>query len=153
MKKEKFTDAADAIVYCGVECSGEWLREMDSDSSSLRIKRNEVKSVNWRYGLLAPSPILQIVFGVTLAAIGWFPVGMFVKWIRGGGAFPVALVYLIPIPAIGLWMALSAFRRGYFLEVDLDSGRKRLVFKGRTEVKEVQGFVEAIRERWELGCS
>jgi len=143
-------DSADGIVCCGIQCTDDLLCEMDRDPSAIRLRRGDIKNIGWRYGLLAPSPILQALFGAGLAAIGWYPLSFFIKWVRGGGTFPLELAFLIPIPAIGLWMVISVLRRGYFLDVELEGERKRVVFKGRPEAREVEAFVGAIVDRWGL---
>ncbi len=88
------------------------------------ITRSDISKMDFRWGILSQRPVLQIIFGVILSLFGLSVVRFIYMWLTHGGIafdYQIMLVLLLPI---GAWVIADALKVGYFLSIELRSGRK-----------------------------
>ena len=139
-----------AIECCGIRCSEQNLSEIDTGKIMVTVPRQEVRRITLRHGTQAPHPVLQFVMGLALIGPGYFPARHLVHWLRHGGTFLSDELWIIPFVVAGVWMAFSAFSRGYFLEVELQQGSKRLAFDHEPAFTELEKFLGNVEKCYGL---
>jgi hypothetical protein len=137
-----------AIECCGIVCDDARLEEIEDGSVAVSIPWQNVKRITLRDGILAPHPILQIVFGLAFASLAYFPVRHLIDWLQHGGTLFTLELWVIAFASIGVWFTLTAFRRGLFFEVETVQGTKRLVFQKHPEPALLDNFVKSIEKRF-----
>ena len=114
--------------YCGIRCTERSLCEIDSGKVMVTVPRQDITRITLRYGTQAPHPVIQVVMGLLLTGLGYFPIAHLIDWLRHGGAFLTLEAWIVPFPVVGILTVIGAFKRGYFLLVDERQGSKRLSF-------------------------
>lgn len=128
----------------GVICEERRLIELDAKRVLVSVDRTDIKSIRSRFGVLSMHPVLQVMVGSGLALLGYFPLLHLIHWVRFGGAMLEVEVFAIPFALLGLWLALTAFRQGTFLDIETPAGVKRLSFNRSTDRSQIELFVNAI---------
>jgi hypothetical protein len=135
-------NAAVSTECCGVRCTPQGLAEVDSGSVVVQVQKDDVQALTLRHGLQAPHPVLQVLMGCALVALGYLPAAHLVQWFRRGGTFFTIEAFVIPFVFLGMSMVVSALRCGHFLEVEQRNDRKRLAFRPRPDPDDLERFVE-----------
>jgi predicted outer membrane lipoprotein len=134
-------------AYCGIRCTEQKLCEIDSGRVMVLVAKEDIRRITLRYGTQAPHPMLQVIMGVILIGLGYFPALHFIHWLQHGGVFFTLEGWIMPLVVAGAWAIISALKRGYFLEIEQDQGTKRLAFGKKPEPVELERFVGEV-ERW-----
>lgn len=151
MVDELRSDVGTLPLTCGgVICEPERLTEIEAGRIMVLVDRKDIQHLRLRHGLVSPHPVLQLIAGAVLTALGYFPAAHFIDWFRHGGTFFEAEAYVVPFVIIGLWLGIGTFRRAYILDVATSAGRKRLAFSGSTELAEITRFLDAIEQHYAL---
>lgn len=141
--------AEQEVVECaGVRCTPAALSEIDGPRVVVSVPRTSARGVTLRHGFQAPSPVLQILLGSALAALGYWPARHLVHWFRHGGTFVSVEAGGIAFAFLGVWMIVTALRRGYFLSVETEQGRKRLEMRGPVSPGELEAFRRGVARVW-----
>jgi hypothetical protein len=140
--------AAEAVECGGVRCTATSLVEIDRQRVVVSVQRAVARRVTLQHGFQAPSPVLQIVLGAALAGVGYWPLRHTIRWFRYGGTFVSAEAGLLAFAFVGAWLMVSALRRGYFISVDTDQGRKRLFLRGAIPPGELEAFRLGVERLW-----
>src|SRR5215204_1734893 len=137
----------------GVVCEEQRLREIEDGQVMVSVDRPDIQRIALKKGLVAPHPVLQSGMGLLLLLPGYFVIAHLVNWARHGGTFFTAEAFVAPLVAAGIWMLITAFRRGMFLEVDATGARKRFVFRRGTGAAEIERFAATIEHHYRLRVS
>jgi hypothetical protein len=133
------------IEHCGIRCTAEALLEFEGGRLMVTIPRNEIQRIGIRYGIQAPHPMLQVILGLGLASVAYFPLRELIDWLRHGGTLFTVVDLLLFLPIVGAWTAWEALKRGYFFEVQSSAGIKRLAFAKKPQpaaLDEMIAFIE-----------
>lgn len=142
--------ANSVIECCGVNCDDNQLFEREAGCVVITVPRRDIKQLTLCDGLLAPHPNLQIMLGLLLASLAYLPIRHLIPWFRDGGIFFTIELGIIAIALIGVWLVISAFRRGLFLEAETESGVRRLQFDRHPAPSELESFLKAVERRYSL---
>ena len=138
------------VTCCGIRLTQQNLSEIDSGRIMVTIAREDIRRVTLRHGIQASHPIIQLFAGIILSGLGYFPIRHFVHWFQHGGFyFDVEALILVPVVA-GLFLVVGAFKKGYFLEVELPRANKRLSFERNPDPTELQNLIRLIEEHYTL---
>jgi hypothetical protein len=130
----------------GITCDANGLQEFDGSRLMAAVTREEIRSIRFQHGTLAPHPIIQSILGAALSVVGFYPLKHLIHWARHGGTFFEGEAWFVVFLVIGLYLLWTAFRRGYYLLVESTQGKKRFVFRPGTPPAELQAFVAALGE-------
>ncbi len=135
------------LACCGLVCDADRLMEVQRDRILLGVNLLDVRRVTLRHGLQAPHPIAQVAAGALLLATAYFPAAHLLHWFLHGGLILTEEAWLVALAALGGWMLLTAFRRGFFLVVEGPAGRKRFAFRPDPDARQLDAFLAAIEAR------
>jgi hypothetical protein len=135
-----------AVECSGIRCSEKSLSEMDGRKIAVSVFRPDIRKITYRHGVLAPHPLLQILAGIILIATGYFPAEHIFRWLQNGGTLFGEELLIFIFAGIGVYLILTARRRGYFLDIELPKGRERLAFKGEPNPNELEAFFSAVEQ-------
>jgi hypothetical protein len=137
------------MEFHGIHFMGNQLCEMDMGRVIVKVSRDEIKKISLHYGLQSPHPVLQILFGVPLAATsGYFLTKILFVWFLHGGVF-FRIEELLAVPmVVGIWISIAALKQGYYLAVQSSNGSKRLAFQGRPDAEKLRHFIERVEDEW-----
>lgn len=130
---------------CGIVCNEKGLFEMSGARALVKASRETIQRITVGRGVQAQHPILQVWIGLALIMAGYFPVVHIFRWLHGGTLLTVEL-WMIPLVALGIWLVLSAFKCGYFVDVQLPRERKRLVFNAKPGLDALNRFISSIEQ-------
>lgn len=128
----------------GVLCDERRLGELADGAVLVSINCSDIQRVALKHGVQAPHPLIQSAFGLVLTLVGLVPVVHFVAWMMVGGTFHALEACLAVFALIGPWLIFTAFRRGYYLQVDGPEGRKRLDFARSVRPEDVDQFITLV---------
>ncbi len=133
----------------GIVLTDKNLVEISGGKPMVRVDREDIQQITLRHGLIAPHPLIQCIAGLAMVGIGYYPYRMFLHWQRDGGAFHLGFAMVTPFVFLGAWLIFTTFKRGYFLDVQLQSDRKRLTFDATPTSQALESFVARLES--ELG--
>ena len=139
------------------EISNSSITEFQGEQPVLSIPRDQIHSISLRYGIKAERPILNVLIGGALIAVGvyiiwpfvWQMVGplFFAPGSKPAPRFPAirfAVLCLMLIP-VGFFI-LQGLQRRYFLLITTQTGGKRkIVFDQALPYNEIRSFIENVR--------
>jgi hypothetical protein len=137
----------------GIHCTERDLSEIDSGKIMVTVSKEDVRRITLCYGIQAPNPTAQIIMGLLLMGTGYFPILHLIHWIQHGGVFLTLESWIIPFVVAGAWVFVSAFKRGFFLDVEENQGRKRLAFRHNPDPNELDSFVGTVEQCFGLKIS
>ncbi len=143
------------------EISNSSITEFQGEQPVLSIPRDQIHSISLRYGIKAERPILNVLIGGALIAVGVYIIWPFVwemvgplffapgsKSAPGYRAIRFAVLCLLVIP-VGFFI-LQGLQKRYFLLITTRSGaRRKIVFDEDLPYNEIRSFIENVRA--ELG--
>ena len=123
------SNSGDVVAeYRGVRFTTTHAALIDDGRETVRIPVAQIRSLTLQYGLTSARPIVGILVGLFFLFIGWRVVDRIWAWLRDGGTlwdFEILLLFLLPV---GAWLVRDMLRRGPYLLVELDHGRRKLPF-------------------------
>jgi len=139
---------------CGIRCTDQNLCEIDSGKIMVVVAKQNIRRITLRHGFQALHPVLQTIAGCVLVAFGYFPILHLLNWMRhGGGILAHAVAWCLPVVVIGIALILSAFKRGYFLDIEQPNGNSRLAFRRRPDDQKLDEFLATVEHRYNLKIS
>ena len=125
--------------------------ELDRGHAVVRVSRGDIQRIALRWGFQAPRPLVQAVLGIGLLAVGCALLGLIIAELvtHGGRVVGRFLIGLVISGLLGIWLAMEAFRRGYYLEVTTKRGREKLRFDRGLSRHEIEDLLATVRA--ELG--
>ena len=117
----------------GIRIGADKVQLVEKRHITLSLDREGIESIELRKGFTAKRPGVQVLFGLGLLAVCFFPLrGIFVWWFLGGSiSLRATLLMLVLLVPLGTWLIVDGLRKGYFLQVIRAGKRHKLPF-GRT---------------------
>jgi hypothetical protein len=137
-----------SLACAGIQCDGKSLREIDSGRVMVLLPRADIRRIILRHGSPAQHPVIQVIAGFVLLAIGLFPALHLLHWMRYGGTIILEENLLFLFPVLGIWFIYGGFVRRHFLEVEIPIGNKKLQFQGKPQLREIRSFLKAAENRF-----
>lgn len=134
----------------GVRFAPQELAEVDDRGHPvLRIPREWIQQIHLRRGLQAARPALQLTLGgLCLAAGCILEVSLLWGWFRDGGLLHLEMVGgFLCLALAGGWLAFTALRRGYYLEVRTERGIEKVRLGRDLAPGEIETFLVEARNR------
>jgi len=127
-------------AYLNVQASEKGLSEFHKKTRTVFIPRIQVEAVEVQFGPRAERPMVQMVSGVALVALGI--VGL-VMAVNGGLRGIYWGLGMVMFGGIGLLCLHEALRKGYYLRVTCTKETRKLVFRGVIDQAELSSFVRS----------
>lgn len=115
------------FTYLNLEISERGISEFSGNRRIIFIARDEIQSIEVRFGSKAERPLIQIIGGILLTALGAAGAVMIVN--GGGRGLRWGLGFVV-FGALGLWMLYEAMLKSHHLLVATRNDRRKLVFHG-----------------------
>lgn len=77
--------SAAPLELAGIRFGSAAIAEIDSGRVMVEVKRADVTRMAICYGAQARHPLIQLIAGIVLVAIGIFPVWHVIRWVAHGG--------------------------------------------------------------------
>ncbi len=136
------------IEYLGVQWGPEGIALVQNGRKLLFIPKHSIRRIKIRKGFQSAHPLLQITLGVLILLTGiGFLLHLLLWFHRGGIAYDFEFMMLLCIP-VGFWILYDGTKWGLYLEVELDSGKRRIMFQRSPSPDEL---TEVIRHAARLG--
>jgi len=116
-----------------------------SEKGNLKLPRNSITKICFKYGFLTPHPILQLILGIIIFIIGILPVYHLYFFLLNGGMFKVYESLIASFIPIGLYLILTSFKKGNFFEIKTSFGNKRIVFEKGGDKSKTDFFLNYAR--------
>jgi len=133
-----------------VRLTPERIAQVYDKDTLMFIPKSDVRGITLRHGVQAERPVVQFIFGAALLVMGLAPIPYLVRWLLSGGTASILEFFLVIFIPIGIWFCLGAFRRGFYLEVQVERETRKVPFGSPINQEDLQQF---LREATELGYS
>ena len=145
------TETQTTITLGSVRVTDAAVTELSGGTPAVQIPTADITQIELKRTIGAERPLLLLLFGILLTVPGFYFTRILWSWLLFGGTLlvDVTLSFLLLIP-VGLWIAITAFRRRVLLHVYTSNDKRKLVFKGKHTQEELRTFIGKIRER--LSC-
>ncbi len=142
-----------------MEFSDTAVREIGRKRTAIAIPRETIRKISLVYDTRARNPFLQFFLGFVLVTLG--AIGLTVSFmtsLRGGLPITVVsgVVMFQPVPAalwlmlaLGGWSLTGVFRAGYLLQIETDSGARKIFFQKSTSLQDIRQFIRKVN--WTFG--
>jgi hypothetical protein len=124
------TATARRFSYLNLEISEKGISEFSGNRRIVFVPRENIQSIEVRFGSNAERPLLQIIAGMLLAGLGYAGAVMVFDNLSPSRGLRWGLG-LIFFGCLGIWMFWEALRRSHYLLVITRNDRRKLIFKGR----------------------
>ncbi|MDI1437684.1 hypothetical protein, partial [Polyangium sorediatum] len=94
----------------------------------MRIPRADIRSISLSWGNVSERLPIQICFGLVCIGIGAGCAWRLFEWLVYGGVIPYLLPTGCAFAGLGIYVLVSALRRGYFLRVQTEREVRKIVF-------------------------
>ena len=125
--------------YLNLEISEKGISELSGGRRIVFIPREEIQSIEVRFGSNAERPLLQIIAGIILTALGC--AGAVMIFDNPGRGLRWGLGFII-FGGLGIWMLWEAIHKSHYLLVITRNDRRKLVFKGRWAASDFDQFTQ-----------
>jgi hypothetical protein len=139
----------EALTLGSVRISEKGISELSDGTPVVEIPKGDISRIELTRTTGAERPLAQFIFGLALAAPGFFFSRVLWSWLLFGGTLYVDITFwfILLIP-VGLWLAITAFRQRILLLVHTATDRRKVVFRGNFTVDEIVAFVDCAKERF-----
>ncbi len=127
--------------YCGVQISPLGITSIKNNRPLRFVPKIYIQKVVVSKGFLSEYPLLLTLVGVVLIGLSIQPFVQVVLRVLSAGQPIVSPLGLIFLPA-GAWFLLESLRRGQYIELFLDTGRKKFPFYQPPEPEGLQAFFQ-----------
>jgi hypothetical protein len=137
------------FVCHGIRLTENSLDELDGDRPAVSIQRTDIIQVSLAYGVASERTVATASLGIAILAFFVLKVRSLFDWFTHGGlAYYEEFVLLLPGPLGGALLYL-AFRRRYYLRVQLaDGSARKLVFDKHATRRSIEAFLDESRHAW-----
>ncbi len=136
------------ITYLSVIISEQGIYEKDSVLAPLFIPKSEINRIELVKGVGAERPLLGFLFGFGILAICFVFLSDLIIWFKRGGILEGDTLLSFAFLPLGFWLIFYALRKRFFLLVHTKSDERKVVFKGRVELKELSEFISRARDKF-----
>jgi hypothetical protein len=145
--------APEPLRFHGLEINADEIVERDAGRRVVTIPRGSIRAIRLEYGIVAERPLLQALFGLAVAVPGFF-LGFRLWWpMLATQRLPHVPRTLLAAPLLlvllGGWAFQGAFRRGWFLRVEMENDARKLAIARGADRAALAAFID--RARSELG--
>jgi hypothetical protein len=135
------------VEYQGIRISGDLLNEIESGRVMLSLPMRDVRRVELVHGGVAERPLVEIIVGAALVAVGCWPLLHLAYWAMRGGVFIKDEAWIVAAGGVGAYMIWHALRKGWYLRVETATAVRKLVFHGRIVEADARSFAARVQER------
>lgn len=142
------------LKLSSVEITDSFISEKEGNQTILSLSRNQIKSISLGRGLNAERPIIEIVIG-----IAFLVVSVYISWpffwaiwesiflhpgykdapLPSVAKFSILGLLFVPI---GLSFITKALRRRYFLLIETNKDKRKILFYDNLTYYEIRSFLE-----------
>ena len=131
-------ESGSRCICLNLQASPKGLSEFDEGRRIIFIPKDQVRSVELRFGIQAERPVLQASAGLALVGLGI--AGALLLETGGLPGLRWGLGALV-FGGLGVWLVWEAIKKGHYLVVEGPQGQRRLHFKGRPQESELSDFI------------
>jgi hypothetical protein len=131
--------ATTRLTCLNLEISEKGISEFSGTRRVVFVPREEIQSIEVRFGPNAERPLLQIIAGILLATLGCVGAVMIVANPGRGFRWGVGFICF---GALGVWMLWETIHKSHYLLVTTRNDRRKLVFKGHWTQSEFDKFAK-----------
>jgi hypothetical protein len=128
------------FTYLNLEVSEKGISEFSGGRRVVFVSREEIQTIEVHFGSNAERPLLQIIAGVLLAALGC--AGAVMIFDNPGRGLRWGLGFII-FGCLGVWMLWEAIHKSHYLLVLTRKDRRKLVVHGRWSQPDFDKFTAA----------
>lgn len=149
------SQSKDQIRFSTVGISNQSVSRYDGNVKTLSIPLDMIRNVSLEYGNPVERPMTQILIAFILVGLGlilgfWPLYSMISKGnLPETGTVLMPFCYAVPLMVIGGWFFVRCFQKKYFLYVETEGDKRKLVFESVNE-QEVRFFVDRANKRYGL---
>ncbi len=126
-------ESAMSLEYRGIRFTPDFVAELEGAHLILKLKKENIRQIDLRYGQQAHHPVIQFLFGIVLTVLGLAPFRFLNDWLAiHTFTFHFGMLMVVFL-FWGLWTIYESLHRGYYLAVELTVGRKKLAFGRRVD--------------------
>jgi hypothetical protein len=141
------TTPANQVSYLNIVISEKGLSEFSHGKRIIFIPKEQVQNIEIKFGSRAERPLVQMIFGLLLAGLGFVGISLI---ITGGLAGLRWGIGFIVFGGFGVFCLYEALKKGYYLQVISSHDKRKLVLKDLVEKAEFSKF---IKDATQLGYS
>ncbi|MDB6019806.1 MAG: hypothetical protein JWR19_4295 [Pedosphaera sp.] len=134
-----------SVAYLTVKASAEGVSEVSKGRILVFVNKAEIERIELSSGSGAENPVLQLVLGILLTALGASAV---VPICLGNGLMLRYGLGFIFFGLVGVWMIFEALQKRTYLLVSTRKDRRKLFFKGKVDAKQLAEFLDAAQENF-----
>jgi hypothetical protein len=128
------------LLYLNMAVSEQGITELSGNQRVVFIPKEQIQSIEIRFGSQAERPLVQGIAGLALIGLGIVGLSLMATGsldvIRWGLGFFV-------FGGLGAWLLWEVLKRGYYLWVICSNDSRKLVLKGVIQKAELSGFVRS----------
>ncbi len=144
---------ADPAQYLSIRFTRESLDEVDEDGTRLVcLPKEGITSVALVYGQSEERPVVQLVAGVALMAVGLVFVVRILSWVLVGGTIVDVEAFGVALVPLGAWFLYRVFRKRHYLRVETTKETRKLAFNGRAEPQMIEELLDRARSDHGYPC-
>ena len=126
------------LSYLNLAISEKGLSEFSGGRRIIFIPKDEVQSIEIKFGSSAERPLMQAIAGFVLLGLGWLELALVfmggLKGLRWGLGFVV-------FGGLGVLCLYETFKKNHYLWVICRNDKRKLVFKGAFQETEFSKFI------------
>lgn len=127
------------VSYLNIVISENGLSEFSHGKRLIFIPKEQIQSVEIKFGARAERPLVQMIFGILLAGLG--TVGLSVVLTGGLRGLRWGLGFIV-FGGLGVFCLYEALKKGYYLQIISTNDTRKLQFSGTIQKAELSQFVE-----------
>jgi hypothetical protein len=129
---------ANEITFLNVKISGEGVSGFHRGKRTVFVPKEQIQSIEARFGSHAERPVVQLVFGIVLTSLGIIGVVFMAR--AGVAGFRWGLGFIF-FGALGIFCLYEVMIRGYYLRIVFANDTRKIVFEGVVRRAELSGFI------------
>lgn len=141
MTAETVDPQNDELQFQNIRFRMDGVGEWDQTQFALYLNRNLIRRITLCNGFQCERPILAGLFGLVVSAIGIAGVAIFFGALARGFVISKYVMALPVCLLVGLWMIFTAMKRGFYLDVKLESDQRKLCFRGAVDEGALDRFL------------
>jgi hypothetical protein len=145
----QMSDQPTDYLACGpVRIGATEVAEMDGPRCLVRVSRAEVTGLELAFAVGSDRPVLTVVMGIALVAVGLFPWMFLLLLFINGGHMRIALFWFTPFGLLGAWMIWFACKSRLVLLVRTTRDVRKAVFSVSIAPEDAERFAREAARRF-----
>ena len=129
----------EGIHYNGVFISPEKIYMLQGKGVVASVVKEEIVSIALSEGYQSERPFMQIGFGVITLLISAYPLLYAASRPR---VIHVEICTIVAFFPLGLWLLREGLQRGYYLDVELKNGTRKMAFEKNCDAAALKKFAK-----------